>query len=113
MPAQFGQQTYRLFCVGCHGADGRGDGDVSTALQIAVGDLTLIARRNGGVFPAAEVAAAIAGSSEISGHQRLALEPWARMFAAEFEQFAADVAVNQLVARRIDHLVAYLQSIQR
>jgi hypothetical protein len=113
MQAQFGRQTYRLFCVGCHGADGRGDGDVAAAMEIPVGDLTLIARNSGGVFPLDEVAAAIAGTSEVSGHKRLAMEPWAKMFAEEFKQFAAEMAVNQLVSRRIDHLVAYLQSIQR
>lgn len=113
MQVHFGRQTYRLFCAGCHGADGRGSGSVADALAFPVGDLTTIARDNGGVFPAAEVAAAIAGSSDVSGHKRLAIQPWSRMFADEFGQFAAEMAVNQLVARRIDHLVVYLEAIQQ
>jgi mono/diheme cytochrome c family protein len=109
----FGRQIYRLFCVGCHGDDGRGNGEVAVAFAIPVGDLTLIARNNGGEFPAAEVSAAIAGTSEVSGHKAFAMQPWAKMFAEEFERFATEMAVNQLVSRRIDHIVAYLESIQR
>ena len=114
LQADFGKRSYRLFCVGCHGIDGRGNGDVAEALDMEVGDLTVIARRNGGVFPASEVAAAIAGLSDTSGHRKLAMEPWAKMFAQEFRQFAEENAtVHALVARRINHLVAYLESIQR
>lgn len=114
LQADFGKRSYRLFCVGCHGIDGRGNGEAARALDMDVGDLTLIARRNGGVFPAEEVAAAIAGLSDTSGHKRLAMEPWTKMFAQEFRQFAQEhEAVNALVARRINHIVAYLESIQR
>jgi mono/diheme cytochrome c family protein len=111
--AQFGRQTYRLFCVGCHGADGRGEGDVAHAMNMEVGDLTTLAARNGGVFPADEIAAAISGESEVLGHKKLAMEPWAKVFAEEFHKFAERRAVKDLVRRRIDHIVAYLESIQR
>lgn len=111
MQAQFGRSTYRLFCVGCHGADGKGNRTVAEALDLPLVDLTQIRKRNGGVFPADAVAAAIAGT-RMGGHRDLAPEPWARIFADEFEHFAEKVVVNALVARRIDHLVAYLESIQ-
>lgn len=112
MQAEFGRSTYRLFCVGCHGADGKGNRTVAEALDLPLVDLTQISKRNGGVFPADAVAAAIAGT-RMGGHRDLAPEPWARVFADEFEQFAEKVVVNALVARRIDHLVAYLESIQQ
>jgi mono/diheme cytochrome c family protein len=112
MQAEFGRSTYRLFCVGCHGADGKGNRAVAEALGMPLVDLTQIKRRNGGVFPAGDVAAAIAGT-RMGGHRDLAPEPWAEVFADEFERFAERLAVNALVARRIDHLVAYLESIQR
>jgi mono/diheme cytochrome c family protein len=111
--AQFGRQVYGLFCSGCHGADGRGETSITEALDLPAIDLTRIAERNGGVFPADAVAAAISGTSENAGHRKLAMEPWSRMFADEFDDFAERVVVNQLVARRIDHLVEYLRSIQR
>jgi hypothetical protein len=109
----FGKQTYSLFCSGCHGSDGRGETAIAEALDLEAIDLTRISARHGGHFPADEVKAAITGASEAAGHKRLALEPWGRMFADEFDDFAERAVVNQLVARRIDHLIAYLESIQR
>src|SRR5690606_30769789 len=85
--AQFGRSTYRLFRVGCHGADGKGNRTVAEALDLPLVDLTQIRKRNGGVFPADAVAAAIAGT-RMGGHRDLAPEPWARIFADEFEHFA-------------------------
>ena len=112
MQVHFGEAGFRLFCTGCHGPDGRGEGEVAEALEMPVGDLTTIARRNGGVFPADVVTDAITGRG-VKGHRELAMGPWNEMFADEFERFAEGLAVDALVARRIDHLVAYLRSIQR
>lgn len=111
MQAHFGKQTFRLFCAGCHGADGRGNGELAQALGLPMNDLTQIARRNGGVFPTEEITRSLTGRGP-RGHADLDMAPWADMFAAEFESFAARIAVNALVARRIDHLVSYLESIQ-
>lgn len=110
--AQFGQLSYRLFCAGCHGPGGKGDGAVAQALEAPATDLTQLARENGGIFPADEVADAITGLSEVGGHRDLAMAPWAAMFAEEFESFAERAVADELVARRIAHLVAYLESIQ-
>lgn len=112
MDASFGERTYRLFCVGCHGATGRGNADVLDALELPGIDLTAIAARNGGTFPAGAVKAAILGTGR-EGHARLEMAPWAEVFAGEFESFKAQVVINQMVDRRIDHLVAYIESLQR
>lgn len=111
MQEHFGEMTYRLFCTGCHGADGRGDGAVADALKMPISDLTQITKRNGGVFPRDEIADAIAGRGP-RGHTQLRMAPWAKMFADEFEQFATRFIANEMVARRIEHLTAYLESIQ-
>lgn len=108
----FGKMIYRLFCVGCHGEDGRGDGAVARALDMPSTDLTTISAANGGVFPADDVAGAITGLGETRGHRDLPVGPWTEMFAEEFETFAERAVANQMVARRIAHLVAYLESIQ-
>ena len=111
MEVYFGSQTFRLFCVGCHGPDGRGNAAVGRALLQPDVDLSQIARRNGGVFPAEDVATAITGLGG-TGHARLKMAPWAEVFADEFDAFTARAVVNQMVERRIDHLVAYIESIQ-
>ena len=109
----FGKMTYRLFCVGCHGDDGRGDGAVARSLEMPLSDLTRISERNDGTFPAEEVADSITGLGETRGHRGLPVGPWTEMFAEEFEMIAERAIANQMVARRIAHLVAYLESIQR
>jgi mono/diheme cytochrome c family protein len=109
----FGHEGYRLFCAGCHGPDGKGNAQLAEAMDAPLVDLTQIARRNGGTFPAREVALAIAGESRsIPGHKTLDMPPWAQTFAEEFEDFAPPPAIRDLVDRRIAHIVAYLNSIQ-
>ena len=40
----FGGLAYRLFCVGCHGADGKGNGSLAEALELQLSDLTQLAK---------------------------------------------------------------------
>lgn len=113
MQEHFGELSYRLYCSGCHGPDGRGSEPASRALGLSTGDLTLLRRGNGGVFPSEDLTAALSGLAEIEAHRILAMHPWAEMFAEDFARFAAEAAVNPMVARRIAHLVAYIESLQR
>jgi mono/diheme cytochrome c family protein len=50
--ADLGKMNYESNCAACHGQNGKGDGPVSVELRTKPSDLTLIAKRNGGVFPA-------------------------------------------------------------
>ena len=56
-----GAEDFATFCAGCHGANGRGDGEGATALDRKPADLTTISARNGGVFPGTRVMAKIWG----------------------------------------------------
>ena len=47
-----GKMDYEANCAACHGQNGKGDGPLSTELRTKPPDLTLIAQRNDGVFPA-------------------------------------------------------------
>lgn len=60
-PEATGRAVYAEFCLSCHGADGMGDGPGVAGLGRAPADLTLIAARNGGVFPLADVMSTIDG----------------------------------------------------
>lgn len=48
-------------CAACHGAGARGDGPAAAGLLESPADLTLIAERSGGVFPADDVLAKVHG----------------------------------------------------
>ena len=109
----FGAITYSFYCATCHGAGGQGDGEAAAHLGTAPADLTLLAKTNDGVFPTERVAAAIDGRSEVIGHVDVAMPPWGRLFAHELSEFPEGTVQNAMIKRRIDHLIAYLQSIQQ
>ncbi len=67
-PARTGKDTYSDLCAGCHGASGKGDGPAASALDVAPTDLTMLAARNGGVFPKVEVMAKIDGYARGEPH---------------------------------------------
>lgn len=48
----FGKNEYMASCASCDGVSAKGDGAVRMYLTKAPTDLTIMAKRNGGVFPA-------------------------------------------------------------
>ncbi len=60
-PAPTGAEDFASYCAVCHGSDGKGNGALATTLDARPADLTRLARRNGGVFPATRVMAKIWG----------------------------------------------------
>ena len=45
-----GKSEYQSSCETCHGADGKGKGPLSTQLKVPPADLTVLAKKNNGVF---------------------------------------------------------------
>jgi mono/diheme cytochrome c family protein len=56
-----GKALFQKFCAACHGAGGQGDGAAAAGLPKKPADLTGIAARNGGTFPAIRVMSTIDG----------------------------------------------------
>ena len=56
-----GRTAYLENCASCHGVDAKGDGPMARGLTTAPPDLTMIAARNGGVFPTDQVMSTIDG----------------------------------------------------
>lgn len=111
--AAFGAITYQVYCESCHGSGGMGDGPMAAYADPPPTDLTLLSATNGGVFPAERVTSAIDGREEVVGHLDVAMPPWARLFAHDLRDFPEGPVLDELVARRIAHLVVFLESIQR
>lgn len=59
--APTGAEDFASFCAACHGAGARGDGTAAQDLARRPPDLTRIAARNGGIFPATRVMGKIYG----------------------------------------------------
>jgi hypothetical protein len=71
-----GRVEYLSKCAVCHGADGRGAGPMSIKLKPKPADLTVLAKRNSGVFPSNAVYEMIDGRKAIASHQRGEMPIW-------------------------------------
>lgn len=56
-----GAADFATYCAGCHGAGGKGDGEMAAGLDKRPADLTTLSAKNGGTFPATRVMAQIWG----------------------------------------------------
>lgn len=56
-----GRAAFMADCAGCHGVDGKGNGELARGLATAPPDLTQIAARNDGIFPRNQVMSTIDG----------------------------------------------------
>jgi len=101
-----GAELYQRLCASCHGHSGLGDGPVASQLKVLVPDLTRIARRHGGVFPAEDVRHIVDGRSVHMAHGTRTMPVWGYEFSATED--ATSTAAGELVRR----LVEYLRSIQ-
>lgn len=100
-----GSEIFRDHCAVCHGRDGRGPATI--ALKDAVPDLTLIARRNGGVFPANRVKVIIDGTSEgLAAHGSREMLIWGPVF----HNFEWDQDLGEV---RLENVTNYIRSIQQ
>ena len=96
---------YQVYCSSCHGAMAKGDGVIANSLKKRPPDLTLLARRNGGVFPGEKVFKTIDGRR--NGHAESDMPAWAEVLAK-----STDSLGEQNASARINLLVEYLQTLQ-
>jgi mono/diheme cytochrome c family protein len=108
--AESGSQLYKVYCSNCHGAEAHGDGPVADIIKVPVPDLTRIASRNGGSFPAEKVYRTIDGQWEIPAHGTRHMPVWGYEF---FGNAGDDQNRHSKSSQRIDTLVGYLRNIQQ
>jgi len=101
-----GKDMYNQYCASCHGLDGKGDGPAAPALKIRATNLTTLAVKNGGTFPAAHVAAVIQGDSMTPAHGSKDMPVWGPIFMSIGGHSQAQVQL------RIRNLTNYLESMQ-
>ena len=108
--ADQGERLYQVSCSGCHGANARGNGPVAPLLGAAVPDLTLLASRRGGSFPADEVYRIIDGQADLTAHGPRHMPVWGYEF---FGDDSDDEAAHREATEKIEQVMRFLQSIQR
>ncbi len=71
-----GKLLFRSSCASCHGIDGKGKGPLRDQLKVAPTDLTVLSRKNGGVFPVGTVYEIIDGRTAIAAHGTREMPVW-------------------------------------
>jgi len=99
-----GQQMYKDYCAACHGANGKGDGPAAELLKTPPADLTTMAKRNNGKFPADRFEAILRFGVGGHAHGTIDMPVWGPLFSTQNKD---------LVQMRITNLESYVASIQQ
>ena len=103
--ATSGSEMFNSYCAPCHGKDGKGNGPAATSLKNPPANLTELAKKNGGKFPADHVSKVL--KSGVSGaHGSTDMPVWGPLFS---QVSGRDEAIVQM---RISNLVRYIESLQ-
>ena len=103
--AASGSEMFASYCAPCHGKDAKGDGPAASALKVPPANLTELAKKNNGKFPANHIATDL--RSGVSGaHGSTDMPVWGPLFS---KVSSNDEAIVQM---RISNLIRYLESLQ-
>jgi mono/diheme cytochrome c family protein len=102
--ATSGRELFQSYCAPCHGIAGKGDGPVASALRKSPADLTVLAQRNNGKFPAMHVAETLRNLDQ-PAHGSNVMPVWGPVLLS--------VSHNQgELELRINKIVTYIDSLQ-
>ena len=115
--ADLGKTEYENSCALCHGKDGKGTGSINDLFKRAPTDLTMLAKRNRGVFPFDRVYAVIDGREMVRGHGDRDMPAWGNRYTSDSvkaAEYYMDVPYDaEMYARaRILSLIDYLNRMQ-
>lgn len=101
-----GKDMFNSYCAVCHGKDAKGGGPAASALKTSPIDLTLLAKNNGGKYPAPHVAAVLRGQAMTASHGSQDMPIWGPLFSSISQGHEAQVQ------QRIANLVDYIGKLQ-
>jgi len=101
-----GKEMYTQYCAPCHGIDGKGGGPAASAMKVPPTDLTQLAKKHEGKYPANSVASALKFGSGPGAHGSAEMPVWGPLFQS-LDKYH-DTAVQQ----RISNLVSYIETLQ-
>jgi mono/diheme cytochrome c family protein len=104
--AASGLDMYVNYCAVCHGKDGKGNGPATPALKVPATDLTLLARTNGGKYPALHVSGVLRGDADLPAHGNKDMPVWGPLFWRMSQGHEAEVQ------QRVANLNQYIESLQ-
>ena len=102
-----GSEMYKSYCASCHGLDGKGNGPAAEALKVPPTDLTALAVKNGGKYPALRVSAIIRGEQELPSHGTKDMPIWGNLF------WNMSGGHETEVQQRVTNLNRYIEGMQK
>jgi mono/diheme cytochrome c family protein len=102
-PRMSGAYIYKWYCAACHGKSGKGDGPAASELKVPPPDLTTLAKRNKGKFPADYVSRVLTNGTK-SAHGAPGMPVWGPLFS--------ELNTKGRVNVQIKDVVQYLESMQ-
>ena len=101
-----GKEMFTSYCASCHGKDAKGNGPAANALKQLPADLTTLAKRNGGKYPADKVNSILRGQTNLMAHGDQEMPVWGPVF------WRMSQGHEEQVQMRIGNLNRYLESLQ-
>jgi len=105
-PVNSGKDMFNSYCAVCHGTDAKGAGPAASAMKTNPADLTALAKKSGGKYPASHVAAVLRGQSITASHGSQDMPVWGPLFSSISQGHEAQVQ------QRIANLVDYIGTLQ-
>ncbi len=103
-----GKVAFRIYCRSCHGAEAQGSGPLAQELRTKPADLSRL-RAKDGSFPREEIASKIDGRLLVNAHGPSDMPVW----GYSFQVAGSDSAQDEEVRKKIEDLVAYLETLQK
>jgi len=109
-----GQREYEGHCAVCHGVTGKGDGPYAGIIEQKMPDLSLLSKKNSGVFPVDRVYSMIDGSATLKAHGTRVMPIWGQRYRIEAAEKSTEVPYDDqaYVRVRINALIDYMLNLQ-
>jgi mono/diheme cytochrome c family protein len=101
-----GKETFLQYCAPCHGKTAKGDGPAAFVMKPPPSDLTTLAKRHEGKYPAGSVSAILKFGRSFAAHGASDMPVWGTRFKN------LDPVHDPTGEQHIDDLIAYIQSLQ-
>jgi len=105
-PSTSGKEMFKTYCAVCHGVDAKGNGPAAPAMKTVPTNLTALAQKSAGKYPAAHVAAVIRGQAATASHGSQDMPVWGPLFSS------IDQGHEAQVQQRVTNLVDYIETVQ-
>ena len=101
-----GKAMFTSYCAACHGPEGKGNGPAASELKTTPADLSQLAKKNDGKFPADHVRSILEFGAKAPAHGSTDMPVWGTLFRA------LDQSDQTKVSLRIQNLVDYVKTLQ-